>query len=149
MAPFIDAGRADLVELGYRITMNLTADFAGIDRPEQTPEETEALLDLVMKFSEGATLVHSTRDHDEVRAEVRAALIEMEKRLLAPSIDRRRDLLSRFEAGELSEAEIPRDAAAVSSLLSFSDVSTDRVPINTARRSCCKAFAQLTTSRHF
>ena len=45
--PFLNKGRADLLDFGYRITMNLTADFAGIDRPKKTPEETEDLLSLV------------------------------------------------------------------------------------------------------
>ena len=74
LRPYDDSGRADLTELGYRVTMNLTADFAGVDRPLRTPDETASLLRLVMIFSEGATLVHSTRDKEEVRAEVRVAL---------------------------------------------------------------------------
>ena len=93
IAPFVARGHADLVALGYRVTMNLTADFAGIDRPNQTSEETEALLALVVKFSEGATLVHSTRDHEQVRAEVRDALGEFDRIFLQPSIARRRELL--------------------------------------------------------
>ena len=73
LAPYVHKGRADLVDFGYRVTMNLTADFAGIDRPRGSSEETAELLDLVRTFSEGATLVHSTRDHATVRAEVREA----------------------------------------------------------------------------
>lgn len=88
-------GAMDLVEFGYRVTMNLTADFAGIDRPEKTPEETERLLRLVKTFSEGATLVHSTRDREAVRAEVRAALEELRTGFLVPSVARRRAILDR------------------------------------------------------
>ena len=33
LAPYVVAKQMDLVEFGYRVTMNLTADFAGIDRP--------------------------------------------------------------------------------------------------------------------
>ena len=29
--PFLKNGRLDLLDFGYRITMNLTADFAGVD----------------------------------------------------------------------------------------------------------------------
>jgi cytochrome P450 len=89
------SGRMDLVEFGYRVTMNLTADFAGIDRPDKTPEETDRLLRLVKTFSEGATLVHSTRDKEEVRAEVRAALEELRTSFLAPSIAKRLDALDK------------------------------------------------------
>jgi cytochrome P450 len=113
LEPHAAAGRADLVELGYRITMNLTADFAGIDRPEETPAETEALLELVRKFSEGATLVHSRRDKAEVRSEVREALDAFEERFLLPSIARRRALLERFAAGQLAAASLPRDVLTV------------------------------------
>ena len=31
IAPYLASGTADLIDLGYRVTMNLTADFAGVD----------------------------------------------------------------------------------------------------------------------
>ena len=89
---YVAAGRADLVELGYRVTMNLTADFAGIDRAA-TLQDTEALLALVKTFSAGATLVHSTRDRERIEAAVRRALSEFEQRFLKPSVARRKQLL--------------------------------------------------------
>jgi cytochrome P450 len=113
LGPAVVAGGCDLVEFGYRITMNLTADFAGIDRPAKTAEETSALLRLVMIFSEGATLVHSTRDKDAVRAEVREALVELDRLFLQPSIARRQALLARFESGEIDEDALPRDVLTV------------------------------------
>ncbi len=113
LGPTVAAGGCDLVEFGYRITMNLTADFAGVDRPAKTAEETAALLRLVMIFSEGATLVHSTRDKDEVRAEVRAALEEFDRLFLQPSIARRQALIARFDRGEIDEDALPRDVLTV------------------------------------
>lgn len=113
IAPYLEAGRADLVEFGYRVTMNLTADFAGIDRPRQDVEETERLLKLVKKFSEGATLVHSTRDHEQVRAEVRDALAEFDEAFLQPSRARRMKIVEAFERGEANESELPRDVLTV------------------------------------
>lgn len=113
MAPDIAAGRSELVDIGYRVTMNLTADFAGIDRPEKSPEETAHLLRLVSTFSEGATMVHSTRPKDEVRAEVRAAIADFGPRFLDASIARRRRLLARFEHGEIDEDDLPRDVLTV------------------------------------
>ena len=113
IAPALAAGRADLIDLGYRVTINLTADFAGVDRPRRDGAETLALLGLVMTFSEGATLVHSTRDKDAVRAEVRAAMARFEVEFLAPSIARRKTLLSRFNAGEILEEALPRDVLTV------------------------------------
>ncbi len=74
LAPYLKAGRMDLIDFGRRVTMNLTADFAGIDRPEGSADETAVLFDLVKTFSEGATLVHSKRVKSEVESEVRDAL---------------------------------------------------------------------------
>jgi len=113
IAPYLKAGRADLVECGYRVTMNLTADFAGVDRPDKTPEETERLLRLVRTFGEGATIVHSTRDHDEVRAEVRAGIAELTSHFLEGSEARRRALVEAFERGEISEDDLPRDVMTI------------------------------------
>jgi cytochrome P450 len=95
LAPFVEAGRADLVTIGHRTTMNLTADIAGIDRPEQSPAETEALYRIARKFGEGATVVHTTRPKEVVRAEVADALVEFDERFFRPSYERRRALLDR------------------------------------------------------
>ncbi|MDR7101660.1 cytochrome P450 [Croceicoccus sp. BE223] len=113
IAPFIAAGGGDLIDLGYRLTVNLTADFAGVDRPSKTGEETEQLIRLTKKFSEAATMVHSTRDRLELEAEVRDAMAEFDEAFLSPSIARRADLLARFEAGEIGEDQLPRDILTV------------------------------------
>jgi cytochrome P450 len=107
------SGRSELVDLGYRITMNLTADFAGIDRPKQSAEETNRLRILVETFSEGATIIHSTRPKDEVRAAVGAAIAEFEPLFLAPSVARRRALLDQVATGEMADDALPRDVLTV------------------------------------
>lgn len=98
LAHYIAAGRADLVELGYRATMNLTADFAGIDRPSGTLEETESLLSLVKTFSTGATMVHHTGDKLAVRKAVDEALVVFDETFLQPSIRRRLGLIETGQA---------------------------------------------------
>jgi cytochrome P450 len=113
LEPFLAQGGADLIDCGYRVTLNLTADFAGIDRPEQSPAETAALLHCVKRFSEAATLFHSKRDHAEVIAAAGAALEEFDARFLAPSKARRETALARFAAGEIPEDELPRDVLTV------------------------------------
>ena len=113
ISPSVAAGRADLIDLGYRVTMNLTADFAGVDRPARSAAETERLLRLVMTFSEGATLVHSTRDKEAVRREVRAALAEFDEAFLQPSVTRRKSLIAGFERGEIPEDGLPHDVLTV------------------------------------
>ena len=113
LRPYLRDGKADLVEFGHRVTMNLTADFSGIDRPEQSVEETERLLALTKKFSEGATLVHSTRDHDEVAREVEAGLEVFDADFLAPSRARRLELVEAFERGEIEADDLPRDVMTI------------------------------------
>ena len=111
--PFLKNGSADLIDFGYRITMNLTADFAGIDRFKKTPEETENLLTLVKIFSQGATLVHSKRPHDEVNMEVTEALGVFEEKFLIPSKNRRLKILKQFNDNKLDEDDLPRDVLTV------------------------------------
>ncbi len=94
LEPYLAAGEADLVELGYRVTMNLTADLAGVDRPCGDVEETQALLALVRTFSTGATLAHSTLDHGEVNARVVTALDQFSDKFLDASIARRKQLIA-------------------------------------------------------
>lgn len=113
LVPFVEAGGGDLIELGYRLTVNLTADFAGVDRPKRTVEETRQLIRLTKKFSEAATMVHSTRDRDELVAEVREAMVEFDRDFLTPSVVRREALLALFETGEIGEEELPRDILTV------------------------------------
>ncbi len=112
LAPFLESRRADLVELGYRVTMNLTADFAGIDRLADDAEETETLLALVRAFSTGATVVHSTLDPDAVNKQVDAAMTLFSERFVTPSVARRQALLERG-------ATLPNDV--LSTLLEHAD----------------------------
>ena len=106
IAPYVVAGRADLVDLGYRIMMNLTIDFAGIDRVERSAEETGDLLRLLKVFSLAPSL-GQRQSPDEIGAiedEIRAAMDEFDQRYLAPSIARRRALI-----GTVDEDDLPRD----------------------------------------
>jgi cytochrome P450 len=132
LAPFAAAGRADLVELGYRTIMNLTAMVAGLDQPTGSVAETDALYRFAKKFSEGATLVHSTRDPEQVRAEVQAALEEFDALFLQPSIERRRRLLEQLGAGEIAEDDLPRDVLTAL-LRNWDELGIDR---DILRREC-------------
>lgn len=113
LAPYIKAGGGDLVEIGYQLTVNLTADFAGIDRPLRTADETQRLIRLTKKLSEGATMVHSTRNKSELEDEVEAALAELDQDFLYASVARRCKLLARLAAGEIEEPDLPRDVLTV------------------------------------
>jgi len=110
---FVADGGGDLVEFGFRSLMNLTCDFAGIDRPRGTREETDRLLLLMRTFALGTTLAHSKDDREKVRQQVRDALSAFDKEFLQPSMAHRLSLITRCEAGELEEDDLPRDVLTV------------------------------------
>ena len=113
LEPHLAAGRAELVGLSHQMMMNLAALTAGIDRPKGTPEETLHLYSYLMRFIEGATLAHYSGDRDAKRAEVAEALESFDREFLEPSIANRLRALTRFEAGELEEEDLPRDVLTV------------------------------------
>ncbi len=97
-----EAGQIDLVEMVYRVVMNLTADFAGIDRQGDSVTETDLLLKLIKAFSAAATIEHSTLDREAINREALASLQLLQTKFLCPAIQRRREIL---ETG----AELPND----------------------------------------
>lgn len=111
-APYIGEGRAELVDLGHQLMMNLAALTAGVDRPEGTAEETRRLYDYLLRFIEGATLAHYTGDREGKRQEIAGKLHEFDLEFVTPSMARRQRML---DAGE----EPPRDVLSV--LLANSD----------------------------
>ena len=113
LAPFVAGGRADLRALGYRAAISLTATIAGVDHDPANVGHTSRLEGFVSTFSAGATLAHSTRDPAEVRTEVRTQLEAFRTDMLTASLDRRRHLLARLAAGELTEEDLPRDVATL------------------------------------
>ncbi len=119
LAPFLEAGRADLNDFGNRVMLNLTADFSGIDRPERSAAETATLLGMLRVFGKAATLGQATGDRDAIRAEVRAALADFDARFFTPSMQRRLTLIAAVEAGRADEATLPRDV--LTALLRFRD----------------------------
>lgn len=104
----LSRGSADLVQLGRRTIMYLTALVAGIDPPEDGAAADE-LEHLAHVFSTGATAVHSTRDLAEVNAEVAAGMRAFDAHFLTPAIERRTTLLAEHAAGRIAEEDLPRD----------------------------------------
>jgi cytochrome P450 len=105
-APYIAQGRAELVDLGHQLMMNLAAMTAGVDRPLGTPEETFHLYDYLMRFIEGATLAHYTGDREAKRAEIATKVTEFDHEFVMPSMARRQQII---DAGE----EPPRDVLSI------------------------------------
>lgn len=110
---YLAVGKADLVELGFRAMMNLTADFAGLDRPDHSRQTADVMLRLLRLFGLGATLTHYKGDKEEARAQIRAGLAEFDDKFLQPSIHRRQEAIARFRRGEIAEDDLPRDVLTI------------------------------------
>jgi cytochrome P450 len=113
LTPYVVEGRAEMVELSHQLMMNLAALNAGVDRPTGTADETARLYAQMMKFIEGATLTHTTRDIAEVEAEIRESMAAFDSEFLAPSIERRQQLLADVAAGKAPESVLPLDVLTV------------------------------------
>ncbi|MEM7020084.1 MAG: cytochrome P450 [Pseudomonadota bacterium] len=113
LAPFLAAGKMDIVDFGYKVLVNLTLDFAGIDRPQKTAEETEDIISMLRLFARTATLLHSTEDHEEVRQAFLKALARFDAEYFTPSAEHRKVLLARYANGDIEEDELPRDILTI------------------------------------
>ncbi len=110
LAPFLAAGRGDLKEIGYRILLNLTVDFTGVERPERSAAETTRLLDLMREFSLAPTLGQSRlEDTGPLKARIGKAIGEFDNAFFRASLERRQGLLADVEAGRLLREALPRD----------------------------------------
>lgn len=109
LAPYLAKGSTDLVDFGFRVMMNLTADFSGVDRPLRSPEETSQLLHILRTFGKAATLGQALGDKEAIKQEIRAAMDEFDHVFFRPSLERRRRLLDELARGERTEDTLPRD----------------------------------------
>ena len=107
--PYLKEGKADLVDLAYRILLNLTADFSGVERPEKSPEETARILNLLRTFGKAATLGQAKGNKEAIVKEIEDALDEFDRDFYQPSKQKRLECIKRMEQGELSEDEMPSD----------------------------------------
>jgi cytochrome P450 len=114
LAPYVADGEADLVDLGYRLMLNLTADFAGVDRPGRTREETEGLLALLKTFTLAPVLDQSTLgDTGALKVQLAAGIEAFDNVYLGPSIDRRLAIIAAVEAGREPASALPRDVLTI------------------------------------
>ncbi|MED5445692.1 MAG: cytochrome P450 [Actinomycetota bacterium] len=107
--PFVEAKQGDLSVIGYRCAMNLTATIAGIDQDPSDAKQTETLYEIVKKFSEGATLLHSKRNKDQVRQEVKEAMDQFAKDFFDPSRETRERLIEESINGTINQDDLPKD----------------------------------------
>ena len=107
--PFVEAKQGDLSVICYRCAMNLTATIAGIDQDPSDAKQTETLYGIVKKFSEGATLLHSKRNKDQVRQEVKEAMDQFAKDFFDPSRETRERLIEESINGTINQDDLPKD----------------------------------------
>ncbi len=106
-------GRTDLMDFGRRAMLDLTADFAGIDRPNDSDAERDELVGIIHGLGAAATLGQYSGDREPVRELVRRTLKQFDERFFTPSAARRQALVDRFRNGEIAETELPRDILTV------------------------------------
>jgi cytochrome P450 len=113
LAKFLPTGRADLPDFGRRAMLDLTADFAGIDRPQNSDAERDELVGIIHGLGAAATLGQYSGDKEPVREMIRRTLKQFDERFFTPSAARRQALIDRFRKGEIGEGELPRDILTV------------------------------------
>ena len=114
LAPYVAAGEADMVDLGYRLMLNLTADFAGVDRPGRSREATEDLRGLLKTFTLAPVLDQSTLgDTSALKTELAAGIEAFDRRYLTPSIERRLAIIADVAAGRVPATALPRDVLTI------------------------------------
>ena len=109
ITPYLKEGKADLVDLSYRILLNLTADFSGIDRPNKSVAETERILSMLRTFGKAATLGQAKGDKDAISNEINDSIEAFNVEFYKPSKQKRLEYLNRFKLGEISESDVPKD----------------------------------------
>ena len=109
ITPYLKEGKADLVDLAYRILLNLTADFSGIDRPKKSFDETERILSMLRTFGKAATLGQAKGDKDAISNQIKNSLEEFKTEFFNPSKQKRLEYLKRFKLGEVNEDDLPKD----------------------------------------
>jgi len=99
--------RTDVVPLIQATLTRIAALVTGVDGVE-SPERTERFRDLVLVLSDATTGSFSKTPADTIQAgrEAMAALVD---EYLRSSLERRRELADRHNAGEVEKEDLPRD----------------------------------------
>lgn len=113
LGPHLTEGRLDLLPFGHGVMLELAAVNAGIDLDIGDAEATAELGRQLLLFIDGARILHYTGDKAAKEREVADALQAFEARFVEPAIERRRALIRARDAGEVAEAEVPRDILRV------------------------------------
>lgn len=109
LSSFVDPEDTDLVEIAGLFTVVLAARTAGIDFDDTSIGDRRRLRHFLHEFARGTGIDTAVGDPADIIAEVQQALAAFKEEYLDASWRRRADLLRRFEAGAIAEAELPLD----------------------------------------
>jgi cytochrome P450 len=113
MQPYLDAGKGDVVDMGYHLMVYLAIAFAGIDPQTRTRAEFDDLVRMLRVFGLAATLGQSKIDREEGKKQIAETLAEFDEKFFTPSVNRRQALIDQFNAGEITEETLPMDVLTV------------------------------------
>lgn len=119
LEPHLTDGWVELLGLTRRTMLHVGLLVSGLDRPDDTEEEVQRIAALLARLSRASNVAQSPMPKTEVIADGQIALREVERTYLVPSAERRRELLGRFERGEMAEDELPKDV--LTTLLRYQD----------------------------
>lgn len=122
--------RGDLCEMLPEMLARIAATVTGIDGVDD-PVSTARFRWFLDQLGAGVTVEWSTDDHDEVIERILRVREDFIEEFFAPSVRRRVDLVARRDAGELTDADLPRDLLTLL-YANWNDAWEDHVPLHEA-----------------
>lgn len=116
--------RTDLVPLIAHMLHRIAAQVAGLDGVD-TPERTEGLRVRVAKFAECLHAHWSFLDKEQLVEEGREAVRGLADDYYRESLARRRELVARFKAGQIEQADLPKDVLTLIALHETEEMQND------------------------
>jgi cytochrome P450 len=104
-------GEIDLLKVTHNALLRVSARVVGLDGVD-SPDAVQQLKDLAGALGEGASVEWAT-DPDAIVRTALAAKEEFAARFWQPARDRRGELVARYRAGELAEADLPEDLLTI------------------------------------
>jgi cytochrome P450 len=108
----IDREQLDLFKLGELLSVVLAARRAGLEHDPDDLDQLRRLVHFVDAFSQAASILDA-KDPDAVRAMARQARSDFEREFVRPSWEARREVVERYQRGEIGADALPHDILTV------------------------------------